>query len=429
MRESGENTNKNKKIRLSERRSFMFALSVVIAIIAWMLVSMNQTNEVEKDFPNVKVQLNVEGSLPANNNLSMFGSEEIYVDVSVRGKSYLVNDSGFADHLSVTASLNSVTAAGTYSLPISATINGYTENDVSITKLSKSSISVYFDEKTEKSFSLTEEIVEGENYKLPEGYQAENARLSAESVTLIGPALQMNRITAVKAVATIDKELTATENFKADIIPVAGAEGVNFEYVTVKDEEPIFITVPVTFSSEFKPVINFTNMPKIYRDTGVPYTISPESVKVAVPAEDEDLMKAEELTVGTIDFSQINNINNSIEVSVADSQYTFSEGVTKFTVNIDMSGMEKRWMEVPVSESEAKLPEGAKLVSTSVLSVQIVGPGESVLGIDSSEAYAVPVLDGVELKSGLNTVPAKIVLRTLTDSWVRGEYTVDIQVD
>ena len=49
--------------------------------------------------------------------------------------------------------------------------------------------------------------------------------------------------------------------------------------------------------------------------------------------------------------------------------------------------------------------------------------------IDSSEAYAVPQLDGVKLVSGENTVPAKIVLRTLTDSWVRGTYTVVIKVD
>ncbi len=83
---------------------------------------------------------------------------------------------------------------------------------------------------------------------------------------------------------------------------------------------------------------------------------------------------------------------------------------------------------MPVSTENLKLPDNAKVVSESVQSVQIVGPAESVLKIDSSEAYAVPVLDGVELKSGKNTVPAKIVLRTLTDSWVRGSYTVDIEV-
>ena len=51
------------------------------------------------------------------------------------------------------------------------------------------------------------------------------------------------------------------------------------------------------------------------------------------------------------------------------------------------------------------------------------------MNVEDSEGYAVPVVDGVNWKPGVNTVPVKIVLRTLTNSWVKGEYTVDIRVD
>ena len=433
-----EKAEKSKGVRklsgLMEKRSFVFVFSLLIAMVAWILVSMNQTNEVEKVFPNVKVQINVEGSLPANNNLKIFGGEDYYTDVTVKGKSYLVNDASFTEHLSVIASLSAVNAAGTYSLPLTASIVGYSENDVSVVQMSKSSVSAYFDEESERAFDLTEEIIQGEGFSLPEGYKLENARLSADSVTLTGPALTIGRITAVKAVATLDKAVTDTQTLQAEIVPVGGADAGNLEYVTVKDEEPVFITVPVTYTSEFKPTVSFTNMPKDLREGGAKadlfrYTVRPEKVRVSVPANERELIEADELNVGTVDFSQINNTVNEIPVSVEESAYAFEDGVTGFTVSVDMSGMDKRWLEIPVSTEGVKLPENAELLTKTVQSVQIVGPAESVGGIDAGEAYAVPLLDGVELQSGVNTVPAKIVLRTLTDSWARGSYSVEIRVN
>jgi hypothetical protein len=91
--------------------------------------------------------------------------------------------------------------------------------------------------------------------------------------------------------------------------------------------------------------------------------------------------------------------------------------------------MHKRWLEISVAAEDVKLPEGAEIITDTISSVQVIGPAESVDAIGNSEAYAVPVLDGVELEKGVNTVPVKVILRTLTDSWVRGEYTVEIRVD
>ena len=435
MAEKNEKGKAGKRFaELMENRTFVFVLSLLIALVAWILVSMSQTNEIEKTFTGVKVLVNVEGSLPANNNLKIFGDEEFFADVTVKGKSYLVNDSSFQDKLSVTAALSAVNAAGTYSLPLTATIEGYSVNDASVVRMSKTSVSVYFDEESERTFDLTEELVQGEQFVLPEGYNLENARLSADSVTLVGPALEMSKIASVKAVVKLDKEITGTESFQAEIVPVGNTENTSFRYVTVKDETPVYITVPVSFTSEYTPVVTFTGMPKDLREGGsaaesFSYTVSPDRVRVSVPTGDQELIDAQELTVGSIDFSQLNNTLNEIELSVADSQYAFADGVTSFRVTVDLSGMEKRWLEIPVSAENLKLPAGAVLVSSTVQSVQIVGPAASVGGIDSGEAYAVPQLDGVELKPGVNTVPVKVVLRTLTDSWVRGAYTVEIRVD
>lgn len=415
--------------RLMENNKAVFVVSVLIALICWLAVSMFQTTEAEKTFTNVKVQLNLEGSMPYNNGLELFGETEQYVDVTVKGKSYILNSSSFADNIAVTVSLSSVTSAGTYSLPISGMIKDTDMDDAEITYLSKSSVSLYFDEATEKTFDLNIEIdEESEDYTLPEGYVRENPRLSADSITLTGPSLEINRITAVNAFVALNKEITGTEAFEATIIPVGANDGASFPNVKKSTDEPIYITIPVSYVAEYTPVVSFSGTPQSFKSDGVNYTVSPSKVKASVSTSDAELIGAEEISVGTIDFSQINNEVNYIKLSAEELPYTFSDGITEFTAVVDMSDMQKRWLEIPVSTEGLKLPEGAELVSASVQSVQVIGPGESVNDIDAGELIAVPLIEGIELQKGINTVPVKITLRTLTDSWVRGEYTVEINV-
>ncbi|MBQ7689162.1 MAG: hypothetical protein IJT27_08105 [Clostridia bacterium] len=430
MTETAEKRRFDEKLSLlMGKKSVVFALSAIIAIIVWMLVSMNQTNEIERTFVNVRVQLNVEGSLPANNNLTMYGNDDFYVDVSVRGKSYLVNASSFADRISVTAALNSVTTPGTYSLPISATIEGYSANDASIVGISKSSISVYFDEASEMTYDLTAEIVTGESYELPENFKRGEAVLSTGSVTLTGPAMQMNRISSVKAVAAIDDTLSNSETLLAEIVPMGTVDGASFEYVTVKDNAQIYVTIPVTRLSTYKPVVSFLNMPKYYRENGLDYSVSPQEIGAYVPADDSVLVKAEELSVCEIDFSRLRNEENRIEIAAQDALYELEEGINGITVTVDFSDLDSSVADVAVSQENAGLPSNSKIAETTLRNVQVIGPAEELQNLEDAEIYALPVLDGITLKSGSNTVPVKFVFRTLTDCWVFGTYSVEILVE
>lgn len=431
MSETGKNM-KNKTplfTRLMENNKAVFVVSLCIALICWLAVSMFQTTETEKTFTNVRVQLNLEGSMPYNNGLKLFGDDEHFVDVTVKGKSYIVNSSSFADKIALTVSLASVSSAGTYSLPVFGMLKDTASSDAEITYLSKTSISLYFDESIEKTFDLNIDIDdESEEYTLPEGFVRENPRLSTDSVTLQGPALEINRIASVNAVVKLDKEITGTEAFEAEIVPVGSGEGSVFPNVTRVDDEPVYITVPVSYVSEYTPVVTFTGMPNSYKTDGVKYTVSPSHVKASVSTADSELINVEELSIGTIDFSEINNDVNYIKLSTEQLPYTFVDGITDFTVTVDMTGMEKRWLEIPVSVDGVKLPEGAVLLNSTVQSVQVIGPADSVGPIDAGELIAIPLIDGIEFEKGINAVPVKITLRTLTDSWVRGEYTVNIEV-
>lgn len=423
-------TKKAKKLSFSallENNKIVFVFSVIVAILCWLAVSMYQTPETEKVFHNVKVQINFEGSTPYNNGFELYGNTDYYVDVTVKGKSYIVNDASFSDNIVATVSLSSVTTAGVYSLPLNVKLSDETDN-AEITNFSPTYIELYFDEPITKSFDISAEVEESEDYSLAEGFTRENPRLSVDTVTLTGPSLEISKIVSVKAVVSLSGELSSTQTLEATILPVGATDKQTFANVKFESEEPVYVTVPVTFSAEYTPAVTFTNMPAAYKTEGVKYVISPSKVNVTLSSADSELIDADEISVGTIDFSQLNNIVNFITLSTKDIPYTLKDSVKEFVVKIDMSSMEKRWLEVPVEYEKNTLPKGATVTTTSIESVQIIGPKDSVMKIDSSAAYAVPVLDGITLKKGENKVPAKIILRTLTDSWVRGEYTITIVV-
>ncbi|MBR0510314.1 MAG: YbbR-like domain-containing protein [Clostridia bacterium] len=424
-----KNKNKAKKegflTRSFQKNSVVLLFSLVMAVIIWCAVTMFQTTEIEKTFQGIVIPLNYEGKLESGKDLQIFGDKTFDVDVTVRGMSYILNDTNFANNITASVSFASVSAPGTYNLPVNVNVNA---NSVTVLSQSRNTITVSFDEIVERTFPLVEEIVEGDKYHLPEGYTRGEATLSSPSVSLTGPAQEMKRITAIHAVVDLNSELTADVKTEAKLVYYDGEEIITPENVEIVNADPIYVTIPISYTGTYKTVVTFTNVPKDYRDGGFDYTVYPANIKLTSSTADETIRRSKEISVGSIDFSKLNNEDNVFTFDAADLGYE-AEGVTRFTVHVDMSNMAKRWLTVNVNTDGVKLPENASLVSSTLSSIQLIGPEKTVMNVEDSEGYAVPVVDGVNWKPGVNTVPVKIVLRTLTNSWVKGEYTVDIRVD
>lgn len=419
----------NNKLSLSAlfaNNKIVFVFSVFIAIICWVLVSMSQTTEVEKVFQDVRVNINIDESVAKNNGLEIFGNKEFSVDVRVKGLSYIVNDSSFSnDNISVTASCSAVVAAGTYDLPLSASVVG-ASGQAEVVDISLNSIKVYFDERMTKSFALTEEVEELDGYSIADELVRENPRLSVEKIVISGPAREISKITAVKAHVELNKELTSSVSLEAEIITESSSGEIDSSLLTYDLTEPVYVSIPVKKVGKYVTAVDFIGIPQAYRGEGIDYSVYPSEIDVSyiTGTDDTQLNESNEILIGTIDFSDINNTVNRIVINNED----ISSDVNNFTVTIDMSDMAKRWMEIPVDVSTAKLPDNVTVLSKTVESVQIIGPGATVMNIDQSAAYAVPVIDGAELAPGKHIVPAKIILRTLTDSWVHGTYEIEIEV-
>ncbi len=401
----------------------VFAFSLVVAVVFWCFISMSQTTEIEKEFKDVKVTINMNESLPNNNGLEIFGTKEFFVDVTVKGLSYLVNDSSFsAENIIVSASCSNVTAAGTHVLQLVPSLKGAAAG-IEIVNISDSSIKVYFDERVTKTFALIEDVEELEGYSLEEGLIRENATLNVESLDISGPAQEISKITSVKAHAVLSEKISSTVLLNAEILFESSSRTLDPSLFTIENEQQVTIRIPVVQIGTFKTAVDFIGMPKDYISSGIEYTVNPSEIDLSVVTDigNNQINDSNEYLIGIINFNQINNTINRIVL--------MDSNLTNYTVTIDMSSMQKRWLTVPVDASSVEIPDGVKILSTSVASVQVVGPASSVMGLDGTDAYAVPEFKKSDLTKGIHTIPAKIVLRTLTDSWVYGNYTIEIEVE
>ncbi len=413
---------------LISNNKVVFLLSLVFAVIFWVFVSISQTSEIERVFSDVKISVNIdENSVAAENKLEIFGNEEFFADVTVKGYSYLVNSSELtSSNINLFASTSSVVAAGTYDLPVSSALSGVS-GDVQITSVSLKSIKVSFDERVTKSFAVTEQIEEGDKFAVADGLIRENPRLSIDKIDISGPSKEIAKITAVKAFVKIDKKLSATESFEAEIIAESSNGTVDLSDFTLGITEPVYVSIPISKVGKYETAVDFAGIPQAYRSEGIEYTVTPAKVDISQKTGSGDTLLDDnnKILVGTIDFSKINNTENYIVIE----NENIAPDITEFAVTIDMSDMYKRWLEIPVDLTSVDVPKDVDVLSETVESVQIVGPEESLIDIDKTAAYAVPVFDDIEeLEPGVHTIPAKIILRTLTDSWVHGTYTVEIEI-
>ena len=83
---------KEKLAKLLEDRRFYMVISLILAIMYWMVLSMADDSTIEKTFYNVPVQLDYNSSVYKGFGLDIIGDERVTVDVTVAGPRNQLNE-------------------------------------------------------------------------------------------------------------------------------------------------------------------------------------------------------------------------------------------------------------------------------------------------------------------------------------------------
>ncbi len=430
MKKNNEATKKSKLSfsALMRNNRFLMIVSIVIAFILWMWVAIEKSPEVTTVISGVPVQINLENSIPEQLGLQIFGQSEFTVDVTVKGKKYVLSSLD-ANDIEVVANTNYVDNSGINSLQLKISPKN-SSDDFTISSSSANYVEVYFDTYKQVEKALNANINSSLDSLVPEECLLGDIVFSKNTVIISGPSTEVNRIADVSANVTIDSVLNKTTTFDPELKIITN-DGSTLEYSKIELVEDITMTVPVLKVVTLPTAVEFKNAPAGFVNEPIKYSINPSSVKVAIPVDAVETTKA--FVVDTIDFSDIADSYNTFTVD-ADSINTYKimdDSVRRFKITINASAMARKTISIPASNIVIKNSRddfNVKLNTKNDITVTLIGIQED-LDIITAENLKIEVdtADKV-LTADTKSLQGTVVVSGEFECWAIGKYDIKISV-
>ncbi len=439
--------NNNKKSFIEQlfyNDRFLKVFSVVLAVCIWAAVKVNYSDKTFRTLNDVKISIS--SAVNESSDLIAFVDEsELYCEVEVKGKSYDINSYALSkDDIVIEASGTYVDSAGYKVLNLTAKTSDGGRSGVEITKISPSTITVYYDRKATDTFNV-EAKLKNELIDLVDGeYTVGQPVPSMNTVEVTGPATILNKLKKVYFTAEINEEmlpLTSSRDFPAEISfsleklsesKYLVCEGINDE------SNPATVTIPVNITKEVPTGVKFVNQPSIYAEKVDGVNISPSKVKVSYnPTEEEQY---DFLSVGTINFSNISNKVNVFEFPVDEKTgAVVADGnIDNFTVTVDMSKMSSKVLDkVPSKVVFLNQEEGfnysVDYENSKLDGIVVIGPEESLSKITADDVQIEINVSSLNVNARTTqTVEiSNISIQSddINDCWVYGKYNAFININ
>ena len=410
--------------KLLYNKRFTMLFSVFLSFVMWMAITVNQKPSMERTFSDMTVTINMENTFASENMMSIVGdiSEQRFT-VVVQGPNYLVGGLS-ANDINLYASAAAVDSPGEYDLTVSATSE--TANaDYDILSITPRTVKVSFDYIETQEFTI-EAVAEGA--VASEGLIAESPVVSgteSNTVAITGPRAVVNSISVVRAQAKVDRTLSASETFDADIVLYdEDGKTIDTKNLTLSTNV-VKVTVPISKEKIVPVKVDFSNVPAGFDKESLNCTI--DHSRVSIIGTPETVDKINEITLSAIDITTVTPESNKFEVSAKLPEgVRLLDAIEHFVVDIDMSG----YAEDTITVSRIKysgLTDGLTTSGTSsIKNVRICGPRSVINRLSQSKAYA--DVDLSDKKAGAHTVAAAISFDGYDNVWAIGSYQTSVTV-
>lgn len=408
---------------------FLAIFSIIVAFIIWLWISIEKSPEIQQVVTDVPVQINLENTIPEQLGLEIFGESEFKVDVTVKGKKYIVSSLD-SDDIKVVANTNKVDSAGLWTLQLKVSPNDVSD-DFSIAATSSTYVEVYFDMYKEIEVALEGIVETNLTSYVPEGCLAGDVVLSKNTVLLSGPATEINRVTGVSATAKVDSVLEKTTTFDTEIV-VKTTDGVDLQYTKINSgDTDITMAVPVLKVVTLPTAIEFKNAPSYFINNPLKYSVYPSSVRVAIPVDAIETTKV--FVVDTIDFADIANSYNTFYVSTESltSYKIMDESVKRFRINVNASDLATKTLTIPVSAIKVKNDRDdfdVRLNTTKDVTVTLVGPKADIDSITAESLRIEVDTTDKTILADTKTLQGRVIVSGDYNCWAVGKYDIRVSV-
>lgn len=417
--------NKEKAEPFWKKREFVALVSLLLAVLVWLAVTMYIDTNTSKTLDNIKVDFTYDSRQYTALGLDIVNEPEAIVTVRLVGSGTTLGEISAKD-IVVYPDYSAVKGAGAQQLNLIVRIvnSRYSSNVTADIVSGGRTAMVVFDTIISKTVPITPDV---KGLNLAENYALNRTACSPMEVTVTGPEGEVEKVNSAVAHVQMDGAVTESVTRKAPIV-LLDAEGneIKLEYATMNAADTDVI-MTVYLQKELPLSINFINVPPSFDLSTLHYSLSRESLVVAGPAKQVDSL--DKIDVASFDLSSyVKNQSYQLAVELP-SGLMATENIDNVTLQIDDSGYISRTLNVNNIRT-INVPVGMKITPQSkrVTNVTVVGPRASVekLGPGNLEAQ----LDGsdITVTSGLENVPAIISIPSCNDVFVVGTYSVQCQI-
>ena len=414
---------KNNKSFL-DNNTVLIVLSVLGAILIWVMVAYNIDSNIQDFIRNVPVKLDTGDSNLTRLDLYPVTDADFTVDVEVNGPRATVGNIK-ASELSVLAKLNNISGPGTYDLALEITDTRH--RDIEIKGTVPDVISMRFDHRVTKILPVQLDIT---GLDIPDGYILDEEYIYPSEVQVVGPATEMEAVASAGVHLSFEKPLSASATYETPVI-LRDADGNEisspyFEY----DSKTVSVTLPVLKKKTVPVTFDFVNVPTDFDLDTLKYVITPEEVEIAGPA---DLIASyNELHLGYLDMRSIApDMHMFYDLSLPPS-FISVEGIDELSIQFMPEGFGEKELNIDSSGIYiVNLSDeyDVTIQSKSIPNVTVYGPEAELETLTSKDLVAQIDMAEADLRTGQITVPVDILIPGKRTCWAYGDrYTARVTV-
>lgn len=410
--------------KLLYNKRFTIPFSLIAAFVFWLVIMINQNPDIERTFTDIPVNINLDNTFASENNMEIIGdiSSQKFT-VTINGPSYVVSALQPKDFY-VYASAAAINAPGEYQLEVSGGKNTAV-SDYEFMSISPSVVNVYFDYVDTKEFTIK---ARAEGASAVEGLIAETAVVSgteSDTVTIKGPRTVINTISTVEAYAVVNKTLSESTTYDAEIrLYDENGGAVDMTNLTLS-ESAVKVTVPISKKKTVPVIADFTNLPSGFSKSSISYSVNHDSVTVIGTPDAID--KITQVTLTAIDITSVSVSSNKFDMAAKlPDGVRLLDTIEDFTVTIDTSGYSEKTFTVSNVRFKG-LSAGLNATSdTAIKNVKICGPKSVISKLNDGMLYA--EVDLSDKAAGEHTVLVTVRSDSYNDIWQVGSYSTTVKI-
>mgnify|MGYP002947682165 FL=1 len=415
----------HKKNFLDDRR-IRLALSILGAIVAWMIVTIIVQPGTTNTIYNVPVDYTYDSSVYTSRGLSIVSAEDKTVNLKISGDGYTIGSLSANDFV-VYPDWSSVRDSGEKSLRLQVRSQSTLLTGVSVSIDGDNTVDVVFDVVEEKTLPIQ---VTTNYLKIADGYILYGTDISKETVTLSGPSTELSKVETCTAEVTYNGELTSPVTLDTGLRFYTRSGGeVKFEYTTLETDS-VEVTLQVYKLATLPVEVSFINAPRDFDPSVLVYSLSKKTLNVAGPESQIDRLST--LSVGTIDLSTF-ALDKVYEMPIElPSGIRLLDNISTITVSFDSSKLETKTMNLPSSCVQVvNLPSTYQLTveTERLMNVTLCGPKAALETLTPEQVVVEIDAEDFSVATGQQNIACRLYVPSNGKIFALGSYVLQCRIE